>query len=60
MLVLRAMLSRLGKTIDPGTTCRAFEREYGEITWDDLEMLAAVEDLDRTEFAQDGENGEGC
>lgn len=46
--------------IDPGTTCRAFEREYGEITWDDLEMLAAVEDLDRTKLTQDVKNGEGC
>ncbi len=60
MLILRTMLNRLGTMIDPGTTCRAFEREYGEITWDDLEMLAAVEDLDRTKLTQDVKNGEGC
>jgi len=49
---------RLGKLIDPGTICRAYEQQYGELTWDDLELLAAVEDLHNEEQQQDGDNGE--
>ncbi len=33
----------LKNLIDPGTICRAFEQEYGVLTWFDLEMLSDLE-----------------
>jgi len=45
----------LKNLIDPGTICRAFEREHGELTWFDLELLAAVETELNPEEPIDGE-----
>lgn len=41
--------------IDPGTICRAFEREHGELDWFDLELLATVEKELHPEEDGDGE-----
>ena len=43
ILTLRGMRLALKTLIDPGTICRAFEREHGELDWFDLELLATVE-----------------
>jgi hypothetical protein len=55
LLLLRGMRLALGSTIDPGTICRAFEREHGKLEWFDLELLAAVEAELKPEESADGE-----
>lgn len=50
---------RLRDLVDPGTIRRAFEQEHGELTWDDLELLAAIEDYHREEVKEGADNGEG-
>jgi hypothetical protein len=57
LLSLRGLQIRLANLVDPGTICRAFEQKHGELTWDDLELLAAVEDLHKEDQPQDGNNG---
>lgn len=55
ILTLRGMRISLKNLIDPGTICRAFEREYGELDWFDLEMLAAIETELQPEDSDHGE-----
>lgn len=47
------MRVRLGNMVDAGTICKAFEAEFGALDWWDLELLATVEDLNRSD------NGKG-
>jgi len=44
---LRQMRIRLGELVDAATICRVFEAEHGPLTWDDLNLLASVEDFHR-------------
>ena len=56
VLSLRSMRVALGKLIDSGTVCRAFESEFGPLDWHDLSLLAAVEDvLNSSKDTGDGE-----
>lgn len=55
VFMLRGMNLALKKLIDPGTICRAFEKEHGELTWFDLELLAAIEAELQPEEPPDGE-----
>jgi hypothetical protein len=51
------MRQRLGELIDPATICRTFEAEHGPLSWQDLELLATVEDYLKEN--EPGENSDG-
>lgn len=59
LLTLRGVRVALKNLVEPRIIFREFEREHGELTWFDLELLAAVETELRPE-PEEPPHGEGC